>query len=178
MTTAKEAKYDLTDYSDRRKAEAYLEEILSESYATWDNPETLREIDFESYFEPYLFDGGLYNSPAAEDLRISADQRNEAEEIFDRLKRSLWRDYLREKADEDGTLHVVRATTSLDDSRVPRLEATFQQDNSEAAEELAAAFEQEYSPDYSFTIWKEREDGSLVDYYTDVEPEVTLQNLS
>jgi len=87
------------------------------------------------------------------------------------------RENLFEMQDEDGTLHVVRATTKLNDHECPKLEATFHEDQHEEAEELTAGLESYLSPDYSFTIWKEREDGSLVDYYTDVEPGVTLDEL-
>jgi len=98
-----------------------------------------------------------------------------AEDLDGRTKEG--REKLFDVQDEDGSLHVVRATTKLNDYECPKLEATFREEQYEAAEELTAGLESHLSPDYSFTIWEEREDGTLVDYYTDVEPDVTIDEL-
>ncbi|AFJ21473.1 hypothetical protein [Salisaeta icosahedral phage 1] len=163
MTDAKEARYTLAGrHANRSSADSFFEQVLSESYSTWDDAETLSELSYEEYFEATMADGALYNSPGFEDLLIASDEKEEAEALFQRVNARCYIAHLEESAAEEGDLHVVQTDGLGHSSGYPYLIASF--DDEEAAERFCGALEMEYD-DNSYSIYKIEGD-SVFDYYT------------
>jgi len=88
MTTQQEdvdPRFDLTTRSGREGYREWLQQVLSESAATWDPASQLSGLSFDEYFEPQLSGGFLYDSGArAGDPIATADDR--AASIYEEVR--------------------------------------------------------------------------------------------
>lgn len=164
-------KYDLTDRADYELAQQYFEEVLRASYNTWDNPEALSRLGYEEYFEPTMDpDGALYDHTSMDPatLRISAEQFDEAEALFERTKVREWIAHLEKQGDPnlrgEDTLHVLVTSGLRHESRYPKHVTAFPPKAEEDAEKLTSALDAEYD-DKKYTLARQQADGTLADVY-------------
>jgi hypothetical protein len=150
----------------------YFEDMLRASYNTWDDPEALSRLGYDEYFEPTMDeDGALYDNASLDpaQLRIAADDYDEAEALFARVNARMYIGHLEEKGDpnlrSEDTLHVLVTDGLRHESRYPRHVTAFPPEAEEDAEKLASALEAEYD-DKAHTLARQQADGTLADVYT------------
>jgi len=150
----------------------YFEDVLRASYNTWDDPEALSRLGYDEYFEPTMDeDGALYNNTSLDpaQLRIAADDYDEAEALFERTKMREWIAHLEKQGDPnlrgEDTLHILVTDGLEHESRYPKHFTAFSPEAEEEAEKLASALEEEYD-DHRYTLARQQADGTLADVYT------------
>ena len=165
-------KYDLTDRTDHRDAGLYFEDVLLASYNTWDDPEALSQLGYDEYFEPTMDEhGALYDNTSLDpaQLRISADDYDEAEALFSRVNARMYISHLEEKGDPnlrgEDTLHILVTDGLRHESRYPRHFTALPPEAEEDAEKLVSALEAEYD-DKGYTLARQQADDTLADVYT------------
>jgi len=109
--TQRQARYNTND--DQDSIRALFEQILSESYETWDCPieQGLHEMSLDEYQEPCIHDSVLHNS---------ADPNSEGLLVVDDTARRIFDDVNREQAaslcaDLEELLHVARTQALAQD---------------------------------------------------------------
>jgi hypothetical protein len=153
-------------------AQRLFEDVLRDAYAVWDDPEALSQLGYDEYFEPAMDgEGALYDNTSLDpaQLRIAADDYDEAEALFSRVNARMYIGHLEEKGDPnlrgEDTLHVLVTDGLRHESRYPKHFTAFSPEAEESAEKLTSALDAEYD-DKSYTLARQQADGTLADVYT------------